>query len=261
MGTKKLTVHCALKGCDKTFQAYLYDIQERGRKFCSPECAGIARRTDRPSKASLEAMYAKDFSTNDLARFYGVSKGTIYNWFQEYGIEARDIGPAVTIAQTGKPHSPDHNKAISDAHKARGSWQGADHPNFRNRQQWYSRTRAGKRETLGGLYVRSSWEHNYALYLNFLKANGDIAEWEYEAEFFEFPVKKGNKFYTPDFKVTLPSGAVEYHEVKGYMNRDSQVKLNRMRRHYPDVKIVLIDRPVYDSIKKNMRALLPDWED
>lgn len=52
-------------------------------------------------------------------------------------------------------------------------------------------------------------------------ANGKISEWMYEPETFEFPVKRGSKFYTPDFKVFMPDGTVEYHEVKGYMDQRS----------------------------------------
>ena len=32
----------------------------------------------------------------------------------------------------------------------------------------YSRSKSGRRDDLGGLFVRSSWEANYARYLNFL---------------------------------------------------------------------------------------------
>lgn len=112
-----------------------------------------------------------------------------------------------------------------------------------------------------GIYVRSRWEANYARYLIHLKEQGTIASWEYEPDTFEFArIARGNRHYTPDFKVTLPDGSVEYHEVKGWMNDDSRVKLNRMARYYPDVKIILIDQKVYRGLAKSMRDTLPGWE-
>ncbi len=118
----------------------------------------------------------------------------------------------------------------------------------------------GRREDLGGLYVRSSWEANYCRYLNWLVSLGEIAAWEYEPDTFEFPgIKRGNRFYTPDFKV-MGNGGVEYHEVKGHMDADSRVKLERMARYYPHVKVVLIDKEAYAAIRRDARYLVPNWE-
>lgn len=119
----------------------------------------------------------------------------------------------------------------------------------------------GKREDLNNLFVRSSWEANYARYLNWLVGLGEIKSWEYEPEEFEFKtIKKGNRFYIPDFKVTNNDGSIEYHEVKGYMDADSKTKLNRMAKYYPDIKIVLIDSPVYRALHKQLKNLIPNWE-
>lgn len=124
-----------------------------------------------------------------------------------------------------------------------------------------TRCNGGKREDLGGLYVRSSWEANYARYLNWLIAQGQISKWEYEPETFEFhKITKGNKFYTPDFRITNIDGSIEYHEVKGWLDNDSKVKLNRFARYYPDIKLVLIDKPVYTAIARTMRPLIQEWE-
>lgn len=121
--------------------------------------------------------------------------------------------------------------------------------------------RGGRREDLDGLYVRSSWEANYARYLNWLQAHGEIRSWEFEPDTFEFHrIKRGTRFYTPDFKVTNNDGSVEYHEVKGWMNPASKTKLARMARYYPDVKLVLIDGPVYRTLARQLRGLIPTWE-
>ena len=63
---------------------------------------------------------------------------------------------------------------------------------MRNR---HTNNHIGKREDLNNLFVRSSWEANYARYLNWLVGLGEIKSWEYEPEEFEFKtIKKGNRF-------------------------------------------------------------------
>lgn len=120
--------------------------------------------------------------------------------------------------------------------------------------------RAGKRPDLNGVYFRSSWEANYARYLNLLIAGGAIRSWTFESETFTFPIKRGNTFYTPDFVVVLPDGNKEYHEVKGYMDDVSRVKIARFKKYNPDLTFVLIDRPVYESIARQFKRTIPSWE-
>lgn len=120
--------------------------------------------------------------------------------------------------------------------------------------------KGGRRPDLGNRYFRSGWEANWARYLNWLLSRGEIMAWEFEAETFEFPVKRGSKFYTPDFKITNRDGSVEYHEVKGWMDPKSATKLKRMRIHYPKIKIVLVDSKQYQSVGKIVSRLIPTWE-
>ncbi len=125
----------------------------------------------------------------------------------------------------------------------------------------HPRGRGGKRDDLGGLYVRSSWEANWARYLNWLQQRGEIVRWEYEPEAFEFhKVRKGTRFYTPDFKVWNKDGSIEYHEVKGWLDAKGRTKLERMKKYYPTIKIVLIGLKDYRSVSKTMRLLIPEWE-
>jgi hypothetical protein len=119
---------------------------------------------------------------------------------------------------------------------------------------------AGKREDLDH-FVRSRWEANIARYLKLLIKNNQIIKYEYEPDTFEFhDIKRGTRTYTPDFKVYLDGGAVEYWEVKGYMDNKSKTKLKRMAKYYPDVKVVLIEKEQYREIGKWSR-LIPYWED
>lgn len=118
----------------------------------------------------------------------------------------------------------------------------------------------GRREDLG-IYVRSAWEANWARYLNWLAEQGEIARWEYEPDEFAFPVKRGTRFYTPDFKVYSPAGGYEYHEVKGWMDSKSKTALRRMTKYHPDVRVTVIDAEVYYSVKAQVASLIRFWED
>lgn len=120
-------------------------------------------------------------------------------------------------------------------------------------------SKGGIREDLG-IYVRSSWEANYARYLNFLVKCQIISKWEFEPDTFEFPVKRGSKFYTPDFKVFSPDGGIEYHEVKGYLDQKSITKIKRFKIYYPQLRIELIDSKVYSDIKRKFSKSILNWE-
>lgn len=124
------------------------------------------------------------------------------------------------------------------------------------------RSKVGKRADLGGIFMRSAWEANYARVLNLRIKEGEIVRWEYEPRIFPFPVKRGNRAYTPDFKVWYPDGHYEWHEVKGYMDDASKIKLRRFALHWPDESAVLklIDRPIYMALKKEYENTLEGWE-
>lgn len=125
----------------------------------------------------------------------------------------------------------------------------------------YSRTKSGKRDDLDNLFVRSSWEANYARYLNWLKARGEIKSWKYEARTFVFEgIKQGTRTYTPDFEVVNLDASLEYHEVKGWMDAKSKTRLKRMAKYFPDIKIVLIDAKVYRLLNRQLSRLIPNWE-
>jgi hypothetical protein len=122
-------------------------------------------------------------------------------------------------------------------------------------------SKSGKRADLDNKFFRSRWEANYARYLNFLVKNGEIKKWEFEPETFWFnEIKRGTRSYLPDFKIYKINEAIEYHEVKGYMDKKSQTKLNRMAKYYPNIKIVLIDKKRYMALHRQMKDILPNWE-
>lgn len=135
----------------------------------------------------------------------------------------------------------------------------ATHPE-RFAQTKTRRGRGGKRDDLGGRYFRSSWEANWARYLNTRIVAGEIRRWEYESETFEFPIRRGSRFYTPDFRVVYADGSMEYQEIKGYMDQKSRTKLKRMAKYHPSVSVVVIDAARYHRIEREVAAKVPHWE-
>ncbi len=127
------------------------------------------------------------------------------------------------------------------------------------------KAKGGKRPDLDNRYFRSSWEANYARYLNLLVSQIEIVAWEYEPDTFEFHnIKRGTRFYKPDFKVYLfpfPDGGYEYHEVKGYMTPKSKTQLKRMAKYYPNEKIVIIGASFFaDAKRTGLDVIIKGWE-
>lgn len=124
------------------------------------------------------------------------------------------------------------------------------------------RSKVGKRPDLDNQFFRSGWEANYARVLNAWIAEGKVTRWEFEPELFRFPVKRGNKAYLPDFKVWFPDGSYEWHEVKGWMDSDSKIKLRRFALHHTEesLKLKLIDRKAYQALALEWADRLEGWE-
>lgn len=116
------------------------------------------------------------------------------------------------------------------------------------------RGKYGRREDLGNQFFRSRYEANYARYLNFTNQL-----WEYEKKTFWFDkIKRGVRSYTPDFYLPQTN---EFHEVKGWMDKKSQTKLKRMKKYFPEVKIVVIDGGFFSAAnKQGMCRIIPHWE-
>lgn len=214
-----------------------FDARKVGRhKYCSSQCLKEAERQRGKSKASGAGK--------------GWSKGRQYVKRQTCLIcEKPFYAPPVLMRRGGGKYCSHGCRGIAFA---------------RNPAKWpqsQRRGKAGKREDLGGLFVRSRWEANYARYLNWLVELDEVASWAYEPDVFEFRnIKRGTRFYTPDFKITNNDGSVEYHEIKGYMDQRSRTQLKRMAKYYSDVKLVLIDKDCYYAIAKQVQRFIPHWE-
>lgn len=98
---------------------------------------------------------------------------------------------------------------------------------------------------------RSGWEKIYATYLELLKTNGSIKDWEYEPHRFEFPIKRGCNSYLPDFKVIENDDSHWWAEIKGYLDKKGATRLKRMAKYFPQEVVKLIRREEINDIKKS----------
>lgn len=231
----------------------------------------LSRKMNRP-KTSI-CRIAKELG---LTRF-----GRKPKWFMEksgklLGEHVRKNHPRGML---GKHHTQEYKEKMSKRVKLQ--W---DDPNstfnsieFKNRQALrmskqqeisrktnspnaYSNCHGGKREDLNGMYFRSSWEANYARYLNLLKHDGVISKWEYEANTFRFPQGFGNVLsYTPDFKI-FNDDSFYFVEVKGWMNERSKAALEKMNKYYPDINIIVVDEHAYKELKRAYSSSIKNWE-
>lgn len=174
-------------------------------------------------------------------------------------------------SMSGKHHSEEGKALISQTSKARWAAMSVDQRAaqsmlaMKTRFKKYGRVgnlmRPGKTTwksqwvELSGkrFYARSSWEAQYAFYLEFLKRQNVIADWEHEPKIFWFEkIKRGVRSYLPDFEVHTKTGSVEFHEVKGWMCPRSKTTLSRMKKYHPKVIIRVLDGKWFKANKANL---------
>jgi hypothetical protein len=134
---------------------------------------------------------------------------------------------------------------------------GTTSPNIK-RGSWKSAWRE-----IGGrrIFARSRWEANYARYLEWLKVNGQIKEWEHEPQTFWFEgIRRGCCSYLPDFRVTENNGSIGFHEVKGWFDARSKTKIKRMAKYHPTVSLRIIAAPWFKQNGRKLSGIIPDWE-
>ena len=90
---------------------------------------------------------------------------------------------------------------------------------------------------------------------------GRVVAWQYEAEEFWFDgITRGVRSYKPDFRVELPDGSIEFHEIKGWMDAKSRTALDRMKRYHPDVVVKVFDAQWFRGANRGIAAIIPGWE-
>lgn len=99
-------------------------------------------------------------------------------------------------------------------------------------------------------YFRSKWEANICRYYNFVGI-----KWIYEPQEFEFyKIKRGSRFYKPDFYLPASDSWVE---LKGLFKASDKTKLKRFKKYYPEefAKLQFIIFDPYARSKANAETL------
>jgi len=109
-------------------------------------------------------------------------------------------------------------------------------------------------------YAKSKSEYRFALYLDWLKTNGNIKEWFYEPCEYLIKGRSGTtKIYKPDFMVRNHDESHELFEVKGFMTKVAQAKINAFRKQYPDKVLTVIDSKWFSRNSGKLKNLVPGW--
>lgn len=125
----------------------------------------------------------------------------------------------------------------------------------------YIRSKRGKAPDLGDISFRSSWERNFARILNIWVKEKEIDAWYFEPDEFEFSnIKRGTRYYLPDFKIIEPTGSHYYIEIKGWMDSKSKTKLKRFAKYYNHETLILVDKIEYKKYKKKYASRIAKWE-
>jgi hypothetical protein len=111
---------------------------------------------------------------------------------------------------------------------------------------------------IGGkkIFFRSTWEYYYCLFLQKLKIEKKILDYDHEPQGFWFEgIKRGVRSYLPDFRVKHLNGTYEFVETKGYMDSKSQTKIKRMAKYHPHIKLRIVDSEWFKKNLKDIKTL------
>ena len=107
--------------------------------------------------------------------------------------------------------------------------------------------------------LKSNWEFNIVLYLEYQKALNLIDNWSYESKRFTFDINDfGIRSYTPDFFISK-NGVDRIIELKGWFDEKSKNKQILMNRFYPNVEIDLWDEDMYHFIEREYKHKINLW--
>jgi hypothetical protein len=80
-------------------------------------------------------------------------------------------------------------------------------------------------------------EQRYADHLRMLQLAGTIHSFAFERHNLKLADRT---YYKPDFEVMLPDGTIEFHEVKGFMEEDANVKIKVAAGQFPQFVFRLV---------------------
>ena len=93
-------------------------------------------------------------------------------------------------------------------------------------------------DTIGGKLCkfRSKIEYKTALYLELLKASGEIKDWNHEFMKFKFP----DDSWLVDFTITENDGNFYHYECKGRFEARDRKKIKLLFKYFPEARVLFI---------------------
>lgn len=87
------------------------------------------------------------------------------------------------------------------------------------------------------MHHMNALERDYAQHLDALRSGAAIHAWWFEVERFLIGIagERRDAYYTPDFRVQLPDGTIEFHETKGHWREAAKVRIRAAAAQHPYV--------------------------
>jgi hypothetical protein len=228
---RKIELVC--KTCGKTF---LTNKARGDSKYCSPKCSSTSqqRRALRKCRTcGKEEMVQLAFSKSPFC-----NKECMIKWQKRDQISKN----CKTCSSEFKvPRCRQEAKFCSQSCSATY--------NIKHNKIGKKTSKSFRREDLENTYFRSSWEANFARYLN-LKG---IA-WEYEKYRFKL---SNNKTYIPDFFLPQEN---KFIEVKGYWRSQALKKFKMFEEEYPNISIEVFGKEEYKQLEEEFKDKIRNWE-
>jgi len=122
-------------------------------------------------------------------------------------------------------------------------------------QRPFNRTQQHARGSVVAKDGMNSLERRYADHLHKRQMAGEVHSFAFERHNLKLADKT---YYKPDFEVMLPDGSIEFHEVKGYMQEDANVKIKVAAEQFPQFVFRLVQ---WDRLEGWKIKVLPPHND
>lgn len=232
-------------------------------KTCSKECAynyGVANRKENGSyertqnqNEKLSKTLKEQYASGDRE----ITLNQAHDWWRNATIEQKKQliknRRKTSAKRNGANHwsqTPEGRKRISEIHKGKyvsiEKMQALSQKALKS-QTMHSRSKKGFREDIG-CFFRSTWEANYARYLN-----SQNIKWKYETITYNLGLGKS---YTPDF--ILEDGT--HIEIKGWLTEKGAEKIRLFQEQYPSIRLEIVDKVCYNNLKSQHQFTIENWE-
>lgn len=221
-------------------QAKYLGLTNKSRRVNDKDRAAISKRSREYYSSNPHPRgYLGHKHSEETRKLIGVKSRVAWNTSKTFG-----------IGHMSKEARQKRSDAIS---KAASSRTASNH---------HTRAKGGRRSDIGDIWFRSSWEANYARYLNLMIELGLVDKWEFEPETFWFEkIKRGVRSYLPDFKVNYKNSETAiYVEVKGWVQDKDKTKWKRMKKYHPHITLEIVGQKEYEEIKRKWASSIPNWE-